>query len=294
MTSKNTFGDHALDVLVIGGTGVDTTVNVPELPLPYADTYPVPPVVDRIGNTGSGVALGCHAMGLRVKLVDLIGEDPQGALVRDHLARRGLDFAWALSEAGTRRSVLLVDPDGRRLSLHDPRPVDGQRLPRDLYLPALRVARHVHLSIVDFSRHVYADIPGGTTVSTDLHDWDGENDYHRDFAYSSDLVFMSATALGERREAVMRDIVARGRARVVVCTDGADGCHVLSDGDLVRHFPAEPPPGPVVDSVGAGDAFVSGFLYGRLTGRPLEECARLGALAGARACTVAGVDGEGP
>jgi sugar/nucleoside kinase (ribokinase family) len=291
MTSKNTIRDHARDVVVIGGTGVDTIVQVPELPLPYADTYPVPPVVDRIGNTGSGVALGCHALGLRVKLVDLIGEDPQGALIRDHLARRGLDFAWAPSEAGTRRSVVLVDPGGRRLSLHDPRPVDGQRLPRDLYLPALGVARHVHLSIVDFARHVYADIPGGTTVSTDLHDWDGENDYHRDFAYSSDLVFMSAAALGERREAVMRDIAARGRARVVVCTDGADGCHVLSDGEGARHFPAEPPPGPVVDSVGAGDAFVSGFLHGRLTGRPLEECVRLGALAGARACTVAGVDG---
>jgi sugar/nucleoside kinase (ribokinase family) len=41
----------------------------------------------------------------------------------------------------------------------------------------------------------------------------------------------------------------------------------------------------VVDSNGAGDAFVSGFLYGRRAGRDLEECARLGAVAGAYACT---------
>ncbi|MEV4298479.1 carbohydrate kinase family protein [Microbispora rosea] len=287
MTANDALPDHALDVLVVGGAGVDTTVYVPELPLPYADTYAVPPVVDRIGNTGAGVALGCHALGLRVKFVDLIGDDPQGALIRDHLAARGVDFSHAVSEAGTRRSVLLVDAGGRRLSLFDPRAVPGQRMPRDLYLPALRSARHVHVSIVDFARHVYADIPDGATVSTDLHDWDGENPHHEDFAYSSDLVFLSAVKLGVRREEVMRSIAERGRASAVVCTAGAGGCHVLAEGK-VRSFPAEPLPGPVADSNGAGDAFVSGFLYGRLTGRPLEECVRLGAVAGAHACTSEG------
>ncbi|TLP59545.1 carbohydrate kinase family protein [Microbispora tritici] len=279
--------DRPLDVLVVGGAGVDTTVYVPELPLPYADTYTVPPVVDRIGNTGAGVALGCRALGLRVTLVDLIGDDPQGALIRAHLAARGVDFRHAVTAAGTRRSVLLVGPDGRRTSLFDPRAVAGERLPRDLYLPALRAARHVHLSITDFSRHVYADVPAGTTTSTDLHDWDGEAEHHRDFALSSDIVFLSAARLGDRRERVMRSIAEPGRASLVVCTDGAAGCHVLAAGSL-RHFPALPLPAPVADTNGAGDAFVSGFLYGRLDGRPLEECVRLGAVAGAHACTVPG------
>ncbi|WP_084258844.1 carbohydrate kinase family protein [Microtetraspora malaysiensis] len=277
------------DVVVLGGTGVDTTVYVPELPLPYRDTYHVPPVLDRIGNTGSGVALGCRALGLRVTLVDLIGADPQGRLVRDHLTARGVDLAWAPSRAGTIRSVLLVTPDGRRLSLHDPRATPGERLPRDLYLPAVRAARHVHVSIVGSCRHVFPDIPDGVTTSTDLHDWDGTNPHHEDFAYASDVVFMSAAALGDRRDAVMRAIMSRGRASLVVCTDGADGCHVLAaEWDGVRHFPAQPLPGPAADSNGAGDAFVSGVLYGRLRGLPLEECVRLGALAGAHACTAAG------
>ncbi|GIH73713.1 carbohydrate kinase [Planobispora longispora] len=277
------------DVVVIGGTGVDTTVYVPELPLPYADTYAVPPVIDRIGNTGSGVALGCHALGLRVRLVDLVGDDPQGRFVKAHFAERGIEAGWAPAPQGTRRSVLLVGPDGRRTSLFDPRAEPGERLPRELYLDAVRRARHVHVSITDFSRHVYPDLEGrsAATVSTDLHDWDGENDHHRDFAYSSGLVFLSETALGGRREKVMRDIRDRGRAETVVCTAGADGCHVLDAGGL-RHFPATPLPGPVADSNGAGDAFVSGFLYGRLNGRPTEECVRLGALAGAHACTVPG------
>lgn len=270
------------DVLVLGGAGVDTTVYVPELPLPYADTYAVPPVIDRIGNTGVGVALGCAALGLSVAFADLIGDDPQGALIRQ--AMRGVDCAWGRAEAGTRRSVLLVGPDGRRTSLFDPKVTPGERLAPELYTGVR--ARHAHVSITDFGRHTYDDL-AGVPVSTDLHDWNGRDDYHKDFAYRSDLVFLSAAALAEP-EATMRDIVERGRAETVVCTRGADGCLVLTRGGTARAFPAAPLPGPVADSNGAGDAFVSGFLYGRLHGLPPEQCVRLGARAGAHACTVPG------
>ncbi|WP_248959142.1 carbohydrate kinase family protein [Sphaerisporangium perillae] len=277
------------DVVVIGGAGVDTTVYVPELPLPYADTYHVPPVVDRIGNTGSGVVLGCHTLGLRSVLIDLIGDDPQGALIRAHLGERGAEFAWAVVPEGTRRSVLLVGPDGRRTSLYDPRDAAGRRLPRELYGPAIRTARHVHVSITDFSRHLYPELRElGVPTSTDLHDWDGENTYHEEFARSSDLVFLSAAELADPVP-VMRAILSGGRASLVVCTAGASGAYLLGDASgEVTHVPAAPLAGPVVDSNGAGDAFVSGFLYGRLRGLPPEKCARLGAIAGAHACTTEG------
>ncbi|MEU1392078.1 MULTISPECIES: PfkB family carbohydrate kinase [unclassified Nonomuraea] len=271
------------DVLVLGGAGVDTTVYVPALPLPYQDTYHVSPVVDRVGNTGAGVALGCHALGLGVAFADLVGDDPQGALIRHAL--RDIDCRWGVAQAGTRRSVLLVGPDGRRTSLHDPKVTPGERLPRELY--AGPRPRHAHVSIMDFCRHVYPDLDG-VPISTDLHDWDGVADYQKDFAYRSDLVFLSATALADPA-ATMRDILARGRAHTVVCTRGADGCLLLTrDSATVRAFPAAPLPGPVADSNGAGDAFVSGFLYGFLNGRPIPECVGLGAVAGAHACTVEG------
>ncbi|NBE94709.1 carbohydrate kinase family protein [Nonomuraea sp. KC401] len=270
------------DLLVLGGAGVDTTVYVPGLPLPYRDTYLVPPVVDRIGNTGAGVTLGCHALGLAVAFADLIGDDPQGALVRRALD--AVECRWGRAEAGTRRSVLLVGPDGRRTSLHDAKVTPGERLARELYADIR--PRHVHVSIMDFCRHALGDF-GDVPISTDLHDWDGASDYHKDFAYRADLVFLSETALPDPA-AAMRDLIARGRARTVVCTRGARGCLVLTRGSGVRAFPAAPPSGPVADSNGAGDAFVSGFLYGTVNGRPLEECVRLGAIAGAHACTVTG------
>jgi sugar/nucleoside kinase (ribokinase family) len=43
-----------------------------------------------------------------------------------------------------------------------------------------------------------------------------------------------------------------------------------------------------VDSNGAGDAFVSGFVSGVLRGAEVEECMRRGMVAGAFACTVRG------
>jgi sugar/nucleoside kinase (ribokinase family) len=37
----------------------------------------------------------------------------------------------------------------------------------------------------------------------------------------------------------------------------------------------------VVDTTGAGDLYAAGFLHGLTTGRPLEECGRLGSIAAA-------------
>ncbi|MFG2291221.1 carbohydrate kinase family protein [Streptomyces sp. NPDC048595] len=280
----------AYDVLVFGGTGVDTVVPVGALPVPLADSHPVAPIREWAGHTGTGVALGCAALGLATGLLDFIGDDHPGSLVRERLAGTGVDFRPMLSPHGTRRAVNLVSPDGRRMSFHDARDPRELRMPAEHYLPALRRARHVHLSITHFARFVYDDIEAlGLPVSTDLHDWDGLTEHHREFALRSDLVFLSTAGAGERIGSVMRDILRQGRAEAVIATAGAGGAYLLTPDDRTpRLVPAVPPPGPVVDSNGAGDAFTCGFLYGRLAGRPLEECARMGAVAGAHACTAAG------
>jgi sugar/nucleoside kinase (ribokinase family) len=273
-------------VLVVGGVGIDTIVRVPSLQLPAVDSIHVEPVRDYVAHTGNGVALGLLALGHRTRLVDFIGADPQAALIHARYRERGLDFRYIEHESGTRRSVNLVDPEGRRLSLYDGRHPDSLRMPRAFYLPLLQAATHVHLSIMPWARELYDDCQAlGLLVSTDLHDWDGENSYYHDFAYRSDLVFLSAAALGERRDAVMRSILERGRAQAVVATDGARGSYLLARADgVVRHTPCAALDQPVVDCNGAGDAFASGFLHGLFQGKPLEACMQLGALAGAYAC----------
>jgi sugar/nucleoside kinase (ribokinase family) len=284
-------GSGGYDVLVIGGSGVDTVVRVDALPVPLADSFGVAPIREWPGHTGGNVALGCQALGLGVKFLDVIGDDWIGGQVRERMAKGGVDFEPLVSAAGTRRAVNLVDPTGRRLSFYDARDPEELRMPLDFFLPHLRRARHAHVSIMGFARHLLDDIVAcGVPFSTDLHDWDGVNDHHRAFALRADLVFLSAAGAGERIGEVMREILREGRAVAVVATAGAGGSYLLTrdGGSTPRHVPATVPPAPVVDSNGAGDAYVSGFLSGRLAGRPLEECAGLGALAGAYACTVHG------
>ncbi|HKH53715.1 MAG TPA: PfkB family carbohydrate kinase, partial [Mycobacterium sp.] len=49
---------------------------------------------------------------------------------------------------------------------------------------------------------------------------------------------------------------------------------------------------PVIDTVGAGDGFVAGYLADRLAGRTVQQRLRTAAAVGALACTVDG-DWEG-
>ena len=275
-----------LDVLVLGGSGVDTIVYVPELPLPFADSYMVPAIETRPGQTGDNVALGVRALGLRAHHVDMLGDDREGELIRALHAEYGVPFTEIPLAAGTRRAVNLVGPDGLRLSLYDAtRGADGDRLPADTVRQLAQRSRHAHVSITHpcaYALPVLRECE--VTVSTDLHNWDGKQAYHETFAHEADLVFLSATALDAPKDTMHR-IAERGRAQLVVATDGAQGAYLLVHGDI-EHIAAVTPPGPAVDSNGAGDAFVSGFLFGWLGGQAPRRCALLGALAGAYACTV--------
>ncbi|WP_414497588.1 adenosine kinase [Streptomyces sp. CRN 30] len=285
-----------IDVLVLGGAGVDTIVYVPELPLPLADSHMVPAIETRAGQTGDFVTVGLHALGLRTHHLDMLGDDHEGELVRALHRERGIPLTEVLLPAGTKRAVNLVGPDGRRLSLYDStRARDADRLPPDTVRALAVNARHVHVSLTQPCVHtlpLLEELRTGTagtggpgpTVSTDLHDWDGADPYHEPFALAADVVFLSAAALPEP-EKTMRRIAERGRARTVVVTAGAEGAYQLVDGEL-SHVPAVEPAARVVDSNGAGDAFAAGYLFGMLTGEPPSRCGLYGAIAGAHACTV--------
>ncbi|MFB9903391.1 carbohydrate kinase family protein [Allokutzneria oryzae] len=279
-----------LDVLVIGGVGVDTIVRVPELPLPMRDSIMVPPIEQYLAHTGNGVALGCHHLGLRTHFADVIGTDPEGEKVLATYAETGLSFGYRTHPSGTRRSVNLVDKQGNRLSLYDSRHPFEMTVDPELYRPWIGRTRHVHVSIMNWARHALADaVAAGVPTSTDLHDWDGKNDYHQDFAYGADLVFVSTSALGDRVEEVTEDILAKGRASAVIAMAGGEGSYLRLPGRPLRHVPPTPlAPEEVVDTNGAGDSYVAGFLYAHLAGKDWDTSTRAGSLAGAEACRTAG------
>ncbi|WP_327004152.1 carbohydrate kinase family protein [Dactylosporangium sp. NBC_01737] len=281
-----------LDVLVLCGVGVDTIVRVPDLSIPPGDLLHVEPVRDYVAHSGNGVALGFHALGLRTKFIDFLGDDAQGAQVLARYAAVGLDFEHVPAPNGTPRSVNLVDAAGRRFSFYDGRHPADLRLPRASYLPALERARHVH--VAGRASEAFADARRlGITTSTDIHSWDGEAPWAMSLAREADLVFLSAEAAPQKIEDLMHSILDAGRASMVVATEGDAGCRVLARADRrVVRFPTVTPERPVVDSNGAGDAFSTAFMSRWFAGRPLEECALAGAVSGAFACGAPGTHEE--
>jgi acarbose 7IV-phosphotransferase len=250
----------------------------------------VPPIRTVVGHTGTGVALGCHHLGLQAHLVDVIGDDVEGRMVRDRLAAEGVRFDHVIHPSGTRRAVNLVDPQGHRMSLYDPRHPDDLVPDRALWSEAAAAARHVHASIMPWTLAALEDATQrGCTTSTDLHDWDGSNPHHRPFAYAADLVFVSGSRLDGIEASVVADVLDHGRAHAVVVMDGARGSRVTVRGGGSFAVPAIEVPGrPVVDSNGAGDAYVCGFLWAWSAGADPRSAGLAGAVAGAWACGTAG------
>ena len=86
-------------------------------------------------------------------------------------------------------------------------------------------------------------------------------------------------------EAAAEALLAAGAGTVVIKC-GAKGCFVRHGGGA---FWAPAVQGvDCVDTTGAGDSFVAGFLYGLANDLSLEECARKGNVCGARAVETIG------
>ncbi|RKP18198.1 Ribokinase-like protein, partial [Rozella allomycis CSF55] len=70
--------------------------------------------------------------------------------------------------------------------------------------------------------------------------------------------------------------VNQNRNRIVVITQGADCVIVATKGNIQEFSVAPIPSDEIVDTNGAGDAFVGGFLSQFILGNPIEDCIQKG------------------
>eukprot|EP00435_Cladocopium_sp_Y103_P059125 s271_g21.t1 len=82
----------------------------------------------------------------------------------------------------------------------------------------------------------------------------------------------------EDAELLQIDAAIHGRRRHV-CSDGA--VLITADGKVLKQGCCPVPGGKVVDTTGAGDCFRSAFAVALVEGRPLQECLKFAAAAGA-------------
>jgi 2-dehydro-3-deoxygluconokinase len=247
-----------------------------------------------VGGTETNVAIGLARLGHAVRWVGRVGDDELGALVLRTLRAEGVDVAAAQVDPERATGLMLREHRvGNVIRVQYYRSGSaGGAITADDVLPALDGARILHVTGVtpaldpaaaDAVRAAIARARSlALLVSFDVNYrsrlWPPATagQVLRPLIGDVDVLFESADELPLVADDPA-ELLAAG-VRDVVIKHGGDGaeCHT-ADGKV--SVPARAV--PVVDVVGAGDAFVAGYLSGVLDGAGPHERLERGAVAGA-------------
>lgn len=236
-------------------------------------------VYDRTGEAYPGgnpvnVAVYTVRLGGKASYTGVVGTDQYGPLMRKAIAAKGVDVSH-LKTAEGQTAVSHVDiVDGDRVfGDYEEGVMAGFRLePEDIDF----LCGH-DLVVTGLWGMVAGDLPAlrarGVPVAFDFADKRTDPTIDRAIPYV-DYAFFSYDG-GEEGElqAFLRTMQGRG-PRIVVATRGEQGSMAY---DGTRFYEQGIVPCQVVDTMGAGDSFIAGFLFGLLRGRTIPECMALGA-----------------
>lgn len=264
-----------------------------------------------IAGAESNVSIGVRRLGRPATWISRVGDDGFGELILRELRAEGVTAAAATDSGHPTGLMVKERPNTLRthvryyragsaaaaMSVDD---IDAGTITSASLLHITGITPALGAGPASAVRHAI-DIAreAGMTVSLDVNYRSAL--WSRDAAAASlsplvglaDLVFAgpeeaSLVVTEDEPEPMARAIVELGPAQVVIKL-GADGAVSYVDG-VVRTTSAVPV--QVVDTVGAGDAFVAGYLADLLDGQDADVRLDTAAAAGAFACTALG-DWEG-
>ncbi|HVJ43878.1 MAG TPA: PfkB family carbohydrate kinase [Dongiaceae bacterium] len=287
-------------VLVVGDVMTDVIVK-PEGPLVRGSDRRAA-IRHLPGGSGANQAAWLASFGVPVMLLAKVGLPD-----RDHLAatlqRRGITPVLAADAVlPTGSLVSIIDPDGQRSFFSD-RGANTALLPGDLPAGLLDGVAFLHVSgyalfasparetVLALMRQT-ADRGIALTIdpaSAGFLQEVGATAFLNStqgaafcFANEDEATLLAATADPARQGAIL----ARHYDHAVI-KRGARGAEICSrDGMYQATLPA--PPVEVVDTTGAGDAFLAAFVAAYLAGAPLDACLAKGITAGSQATTFLG------
>jgi len=271
-------GDRRFDVLVVGDANPDVIVaGAPASPaFGQAETL-VPSAALTLGGSGAIMACACARLGLRTAFFGVVGGDYAGRFMLDRLAERGVAAERSLvhSTLPTGITVALVKDDAERdrgmlTALGCIPTLRSSAVPRDL----LWDARHLHISSFYLQPELAHGLrelvdeaqDAGLSTSLDTN-WDPSEQWDgglRDVLGGIDLLLVNAeearALAGVDDLADAAEILAsRGSTAIIKCGAAGGTAHVGTGMVRVPGLTVE-----VVDTVGAGDTFNAGYLYGHL------------------------------
>ncbi|MBW8763573.1 MAG: carbohydrate kinase family protein [Microbacterium sp.] len=263
----------AVSVFIAGPASWNSIVVLDRLPEPVPHMQFAEETWDTVGGTSAGKALSLTSLGRSVLLYALAGSDEHGGRVRAALADAGVPTRWGGAEV-TERHLNLMTRQGGRVSLYLASPSTTDGADDDELRSAMAAADAIVLDLAaEPLRLLPTALETGRPIWVDVHDYDGEAEFHRPFLEAADAVFCNADRLDDP-VAFLRSCITAG-ATLAVCTLGADGA-VAVDADGVEHRVGAVPV-EVVDTNGAGDAFLAGVLDASLSGASVSDALAAGA-----------------
>lgn len=268
------------------------------------------PMAFGIGGSESNVAIGVRRLGVPATWIGRVGDDPAGALILRELRAEGVETIASIDPAPTGLMVRWRPTALHgRVEYHRSGSAGAHLCPADIpdkvvagaaalhatgitlalgadpaaaISHAMTVARSARVPVsfdLNFRRALWAEAEAAPALRAAVRQADVV------FAGAEEAAIVTGTA--DPLEAAMA-LEALGPSQAVIKL-GPAGCLARIDGTTLS-VPARPV--TVLDTVGAGDAFVAGYLAELMTGAPPERRLATAIAAGAWAVTVAG-DWEG-
>lgn len=271
-----------------------------------------------IGGSESNVAIGVARLGWPASWVSKLGHDSFGIRIRRELLAEGVNVVAAVDPHAPTGLMLKERRSSRdtQVTYYRRSSAASGISPSDIPEGLIEGAGHLHLTGITpalsssardtvmsaLERAVASLVPVSIDLNYRAQLWHGKSPIalYAELLAAADVVFASeqeAALICDPRRVenesedpsedysdALSSLLALG-PREAVITLGSQGA-VASDGTTTCRQKARPV--SVVDTVGAGDAFVAGYLFERLRGSALPARVATGILAGAAACLGAG------
>jgi sugar/nucleoside kinase (ribokinase family) len=285
------------DILVAGEINPDLILTGNVLP----EFGQVEKLVDRailtIGSSSVIFACGAARLGLKVAFIGVCGDDVFGRFMLDEMQRREVDVSHVIvhPDGQTGLSVILNNQADRAILTH-PGLMSALQA-SDFADSFLSQARHLHAASYFLQTKLQPDLPAlfqhahslGLTTSLDTNYDPSEKWLDFDELLSATDVFLpnktealSITQLDDVQSAARQ---LADKCKLVAIKLGADGALACSKQEITQ---ANSIPVNVTDTVGAGDTFDAGFIYGYLNHWSTQKSLQLACVCGALSTQKAG------
>ncbi len=257
------------NILVVGSINMDVVLGVPHIP---AVGETVLARGQRLvgGGKGANQAVAAARLGANVAMIGRVGDDSYGTSLKEGLAASGVNVQGVevdgevptgvayvyVSDLGDNNIVVNAGANSRldkaQIDRHLPLFTDVDYCLLQLEVPletveyVIRICREKGIKVI---------LNPAPAQPLDAELLDG---LYMLMPNETELAILCAETCGEDREKMALNLREKGVENVIV-TLGELGCMAVVD-NQVQHYPAQK--FPVVDTTGAGDAFVGGIAVG--------------------------------